>query len=111
MPPLTELPISLVAHTVFCERRAWIEAVGERVDSAQIESGLTAHSRVDRPEGTRSVDVSHPELGLVGRCDIVTAADEGRGVDVVEYKATPVRQVPQVTDSNIVQLTLQRLCL
>ena len=27
------LPISLVAHHVFCPRRAWLEAMGEKTDS------------------------------------------------------------------------------
>lgn len=109
----TELPISLVVHTVFCERRAWLEAVGERVDSAQIEAGLVAHARVDSPRVTTiestSMDIEHPDLGIVGKCDAVRHLP-GR-VSIVEYKATPTRRVPEVTASNIVQLALQRLCL
>lgn len=30
------IPISLVANYMFCPRRAWLEAVGEKVDSDQI---------------------------------------------------------------------------
>lgn len=109
----TELPISLVLHTVFCERRAWLEAVGERVDHVQIEAGVSAHARVDSPRKTSvdssSVDIEHPGLGIVGRCDVVKSVD---GVaSIVEYKATPYRRVPEVTDANVVQLALQRLCL
>lgn len=109
-----QLPISLVAHTVFCARRAWIEAAGEQVVHSQIEAGLAAHIAVDAPTAarlqTRAVDISHEALGLVGRCDVVRPA-EGESVGIVEYKATPARRVAEVTDANIVQLALQRMCL
>jgi CRISPR-associated protein Cas1 len=109
-----EIPISLVAHTVFCERRAWIEAAGEQVIHSQIEAGLAAHARVDspRPEQirTRSIDISHEALGIVGQCDVIRDVGSGT-VGIVEYKSTPVRRIAQVTDANIVQLALQRLCL
>lgn len=114
-PESPDIPISLVAHTVFCARRAWIEASGERVDSAQIESGLHAHARVDSAVSgaviSRSVEISHEELGLVGKCDVVESGGSGPGTAIVEYKATPVRRVPEVTRANTVQLALQRLCL
>ncbi|GAA4405658.1 hypothetical protein GCM10023147_48910 [Tsukamurella soli] len=114
MPPRTEIPISLVAHTVFCERRAWIEAAGEHVIHSQIEAGLAAHATVDAPQASqirsRSIDVASEELGIVGRCDVIRAAD-GDAVALVEYKATPARRVAQVTDANVVQLALQRLCI
>lgn len=109
-----EIPISLVAHTVFCERRAWIEAAGERVIHPQIEAGHAAHTTVDSPRserlGTRSIDISHEALGIVGQCDVIRAT-EGGAVGIVEYKSTPVRRIAQVTDANLVQLALQRLCL
>ena len=41
------LPISLVAHTVFCSRRAWLEAAGETTPSFAIEHGVAAHGAVD----------------------------------------------------------------
>ncbi|MGB3708228.1 CRISPR-associated endonuclease Cas1 [Gordonia sp. (in: high G+C Gram-positive bacteria)] len=110
---MSAIPISLVAHTVFCDRRTWLESVGERVDSAQIEAGFAAHSRVDSGvtdnSGSRSVEIAHEGLRLVGKCDVVR---EGPGaVTIVEYKATPVRRVPEVTAANVVQLCLQRMCL
>jgi len=109
-----ELPISLVAHTVFCERRAWIEAAGERVVHSQIEAGIAAHTTVDAPEAdqlrARSIDVSHEALGVVGRCDVLRTGN-GDAVAIVEYKATPVRRIAEVTDANVVQLALQRMCL
>lgn len=110
----TELPISLVAHAVFCERRAWLEAAGERVVHSNIEAGLAAHSVVDRPSDDRrrstSVDISLPRLSLTGKCDVVRTSGDGT-VTLVEYKSTPARRIAQVTAANVVQLALQRLCL
>lgn len=108
------LPISLVAHTVFCPRRAWLEAVGERVDSAAIERGLRDHRRVDsrrdeRVASRRSVDVFDENLGLVGRCDVVE--DRGDSVKVVEFKSAPTRGVAEVTPAQEIQLALQGVCL
>ena len=87
------IPISLVAHAVFCSRRAWLEASGEKVASAQIEAGLSSHQRVDN-ESARSrehlaVDVHDTELGVSGRCDLLRDLDDGT-LELIEYKATPV---------------------
>lgn len=30
------IPISLVAHHIFCPRRAWLEAAGEQTDTHQM---------------------------------------------------------------------------
>jgi len=108
------LPISLVAHTVFCPRRAWLEAQGETVVHFQIESGTDAHRAVDKPGTqrrleTRALEVSHGPLGLTGRCDVLVRGDQG--LTVIEYKATPVRLRPEVTEAQRIQLTLQRMCL
>lgn len=108
------IPISLVAQAVFCPRRAWLEAAGEQADSAQMEAGYQAHARVDdpkqsRPGEWRSVGIHHAELGITGRCDLVTL-DEGH-TQVVEYKAASVRRPPEVNESKIVQLHLQIMCL
>ena len=35
------LAISLVAHHVFCPRRTWLEAAGERTDTYQVDTGTT----------------------------------------------------------------------
>ena len=40
------IPISLVANYMFCPRRAWLEAVGEKVDSDQIMRGTYDHRKV-----------------------------------------------------------------
>lgn len=109
------IPISLVCHTAFCRRRAWLEAAGEAVDSFQMESGFSSHRRVDdpaqsRPGERRSVDIHHQGLGLVGKCDLVQGGSD-EGVRIVEYKATPVRRTAAVTEPQEVQLTLQRMCL
>ncbi|QWW19372.1 CRISPR-associated endonuclease Cas1 [Schaalia sp. 19OD2882] len=109
------IPISLVLHTVFCPRRAWLESVGERTDTMQMQAGASAHHRADNPRQSRSsehraVDIRSDRLGLSGRCDVVEGV-EGGPLTLVEYKATPVRKRPVVTEANRVQLALQRLCL
>lgn len=114
MPEPDPIPISLVAHAVFCPRRAWLEAAGERVDSAQMQAGQLAHGRVDnqresRPSELRAVDISHAGLGVIGRCDLVQ--EDLDGVRVVEYKATPVRRRAEPTMAQRVQLALQVMCL
>ena len=48
-----ELPISLVMHTVYCPRRAWIESNGEKTDTSQMQEGQSAHKRVDDPKTSR----------------------------------------------------------
>ncbi len=114
MPGVDPLPISLVAHTAFCPRRAWLEAAGEQADSFAMEEGQHAHRNVDaarnsRPAARRSVDVSHPKLNIVGRCDVVEQADDG--LTVVEYKSSPIRRKWEPTPAMRVQLALQGLCL
>lgn len=109
------LPISLVLHTVFCPRRTWLESVGERTDTAQMQSGTSAHRRVDDASQSsrsehRAVSLWSERLGLSGRCDVVEGSAEGP-LTIVEYKATPVRNRPEVTEANRMQLALQRLCL
>ena len=109
------IPISLVVHTVYCPRRAWLESVGEKTDTMQMQTGLDAHRRVDntaesRVSEHRAVNVRSERLGLSGRCDVIEGADDGP-LTVVEYKATPVRRRPEVTYANRLQLALQTLCL
>lgn len=105
------LPISLVAHHVFCPRRAWLEAAGERTDTYQMAVGVEAHEATDeptsgRPARLRAVDVGDPELGISGRCDTIEVGPTG-ALTIVEYKATPVRRQPEVTEPMRVQLALQ----
>lgn len=112
--PLSLVPISLVAHTAFCPRRAWLEAMGERVDSIAIEHGIAAHRAVDERQDDRvgrrrSVDVTHSSLGLTGRCDVVVHGADG--LEVVEFKSAPLRAKAHVTRAQVMQLALQRLCL
>lgn len=109
------IPLSLVSHTVFCPRRAWLEAAGEHTDTSQMQSGAAAHARSDdrsRSRGSehRALDVTHAELGLSGRCDVVEG-DPGDPLTVVEFKANPVRRQSSVTHPTRVQLALQTLCL
>lgn len=109
------LPISLVAHHVFCPRRAWLEVHGERTDTAQMAEGVADHAAVDDPASSRgarirSVDVRSESLRLLGRCDSIEV-DPGGVMTVVEHKASPVRRVAEATDPQKVQLAPQALCL
>jgi CRISPR-associated protein Cas1 len=109
------LAISLVAHHVFCPRRAWLEAAGERTDTAQMAAGSAAHRATDDPttgrEGVlRGAEVVSERLGVVGRCDTVELAPDGSAT-IVEYKATPVRRRPELTDAMKVQVLLQAMAL
>jgi CRISPR-associated protein Cas1 len=56
-----------------------------------------------------AVDISSDRLGIVGRADVVEDAPDG--IKVVEFKATPVRRVPEVTEAMRIQLALQGECL
>ena len=104
------LPISLVANTVFCPRRTWLESTGEVVASFNMEAGQAAHSRVDSAASSgqqrRSVQVEDLAWGVYGKCDVVDV-DDGT-VEVVEFKATPGKREPKVSDANRIQLALQR---
>lgn len=108
------LPLSLIAHTAFCERRAWLEAQGERVENLNMERGGHDHQRVDtrkdeRQATHRSVEVHISTLGLTGRCDVVRS--DSHGLTVVEYKAAPGRRSTNVTAAQRAQLALQGMCL
>ena len=109
------LPISLVLHSRFCERRAWLEANGESTFTYQMEAGTTAHHAVDTPANTRShratsLPLRCESLGIVGKADVVEFYDDNQ-VGIVEHKATPVRRKAVVTPANRLQLALQRVCL
>lgn len=109
------LPISLVLHTAYCERRTWLEANGETTFTQQMQAGDVAHQAVDNTANSRSQRLtSYPlrceALGLVGKADAVEFLDEHE-VALVEHKATPVRRRAVVTPANRLQLTLQRECL
>lgn len=111
MTVVDPLPISLVAHHVFCPRRAWLEAAGETTDTQQVAVGAAAHEPTDDPGTSRArrlrgVDIESTELGVLGRCDTVEVEDDG-SLTVVEYKAAPRRRQADVTDAMRVQLTLQ----
>ncbi|MDN6793812.1 MAG: CRISPR-associated endonuclease Cas1 [Propionibacterium sp.] len=109
------IPISLISHTVFCQRRAWLEAQGEEVDSFAISAGTMAHKRVDdasesRPGTERAMLIHSDKLGLTGRCDVVQCDDEGC-LDVIEYKSTPVRRRAEITEPQRIQVIAQAMCL
>lgn len=109
------LRIGVVAHHVFCPRRAWLEVNGEQTDTAQVAQGLADHRAVDdhatsRPATLRAVEVGSSRLGIVGRCDTIEVGDDG-ALTVVEHKASPVRRLSEPTAAQRVQLALQALCL
>lgn len=111
-----DLTIGLVAHHVFCPRRAWLEEHGERTDTAQMATGTVDHAAVDDPSTSRStrlraVDVHSPALGLRGRCDSIEIDESDGGVTIVEHKSAPVRRRSEVTEPQAVQLALQARCL
>src|SRR5690554_1289234 len=96
------LPISLVSHTQFCPRRAWLEAAGERTDTYQMAVGTAAHTRVDDPSTSRgqqlrSIDVGHDDWNISGRIDAIYDTDSG--LVIREFKSTPVSRSPTVTDA------------
>lgn len=108
------IPISLVSHYMFCPRRAWLETMGEKTDSGQMAAGVSAHRLTHDPTSARSgevrgVDVGHEEWGVVGKVD--TIEETADGLVVREYKATPVKRTPEVTEPMRVQLALQAACL
>lgn len=109
------IPISLVANCMFCPRRAWLEAVGEKVDSAQMAHGMYDHRKVDRPivpgdaAEYQSINIRHESWNVSGRLDAAKLTDNG--VIVREYKATPVKREMIITDAMRMQLALQAACL
>lgn len=109
------IPIALVAHHVFCPRRAWLEAHGEKADTAPMAEGTAAHTAVDDPSRSRgsrltAVHLRSERLGLTGRADAVEVAPD-RSVTLIEHKATPLRRKLQVSARTRVQLALEALCL
>lgn len=109
------IPISLVANYMFCPRRAWLEAVGEKVDSDQIMRGTYDHRKVDRTGGApdadsfQAVNIRHEEWGVSGKLDAAKMTDDG--IVIREYKATPVKRAMIVTEAMRTQLALQAACL
>lgn len=92
------IPLRMLNAYVYCPRLAYLEWVqGEWAESVDTLEGKWVHRRVDEGEGegarldwqgqereVRSVSLSSPSLGLVGRIDLVELAE---GVAVpVEYK-------------------------
>lgn len=109
------IPISLIAHHVYCPRRAWLEAMGENTDTNQMAVGTSEHAASDDPTTSRTrrlraVEVASTHYGVIGRCDTVELDTTGRAT-VVEYKATPVRRRAEVTPPMTVQLALQAAAL
>ena len=102
------IPISLVANYMFCPRRAWLESVGEKVDSDQIMRGTYDHRKVDRFDGApdadsyQAVNIRHEEWGVSGKLDAAKMTDDG--IVIREYKATPVKRAMTITEAMRTQL-------
>lgn len=100
---MTPSRLSLVANYMFCPRRAWLEAVGEKVESAQIAQG-TYVTKSDRYGGApdadsfQAVNIRHEGWGVSGRLDAARMTDDG--IIIREYKATPVKRAMQVTEAS-----------
>ena len=110
-----DLTIGLVAHYVFCPRRAWLEAAGEKTDTEQVEIGKIEHSVTDdvtkgRASVDRNVEVVNLQAGYHGRCDTLVRFDDS-SVGIVEYKATPIRRKAEITEPTKIQVVLQALAL
>lgn len=114
--PRESVPISLVAHTLYCERRTWLEASGEQAKySFAMKVGDADHKRTHdpatgRPNRLRGIDVFDPEHGFHGRIDTADVLPSG-ALRLIEYKSTPVRFKPVVTEATRVQLALQTIAL
>ena len=57
-----KIPISLVLQWVYCPRRAWLEAAGERTDTYQMQVGYNAHRNVDDPMTKRANEIRALEV-------------------------------------------------
>lgn len=105
-----DLSVSDLVNFVFCPRRAWLEAQGATVESADRVLGSRAHRTVDGgPAGRERIEVAHRGLGLVGRPDIVRDTDGT--VQVIDYKNTARSRVVRVHSGELVQLAAYRACL
>lgn len=116
LPKQESVPISLVSHTVFCRRRAWLEVMGERApNSYAMKVGDSDHRRTHVPSSgresrLRAKDIADVDSGFHGKIDTADVLPSG-ALKLTEYKATPVRLRAEVTDATRVQLALQTIAL
>ena len=109
------LTIGLITHYLFCPRRAWLEAEGEKTDTEQMAFGIAEHLTTDdahrgRTGIDRGVEVINEALDYVGKCDTIERFQDGT-VGVIEYKTTPVRHQAEATEPMKVQVALQVMAL
>lgn len=81
------LPISLVSHTAYCPRRAWLEAAGEHVASIAIEFSTACSSLTERRCGSPRLRRALEGVMEVEE-DSVLFCDLGSLVDAVERRFT-----------------------
>jgi len=94
------IPVRILNEFVYCPRLAYIEWVcGEFEDNIDTLEGRYQHRRVDRQEykiegdTIRSVVLSSPKLGLVGKIDLIELHEDE--VVPVDYKKGDIPRVRQ----------------
>ncbi|MFT3876114.1 MAG: CRISPR-associated endonuclease Cas1 [Propioniciclava sp.] len=111
-PDDDSLPISLVAHYAFCPRRAWLESVGERQEASfAIAVGDSVHARVEEDSSStstmlRGMTVWSHRHGYHGRLDAAEVLPD-HSLNIIEYKATPIKARSEITQPMRHQLALQ----
>lgn len=110
------LLISGIQHFAFCPRQwALIHIEKQWAENFLTVEGELAHYRVHdvlldekraSVKHSRGVNINSRELGVVGSCDMVEFRDDGQIV-IIEYK----RGEPKEHNADILQLTLQAMCL
>lgn len=119
------LPLRILNQYTYCPRLAYLEWVQkEWAENLFTMEGRWAHRRIDSGTGrvpdleeleetfrSRSLELSSPRLGLVGKLDLVELT--GGEAEPIEYKRgrTPRPPGPTVEDWNLIQLAAQGLLL
>ena len=122
------LLISGIQHFAFCRRQwALIHIEHQWEENYRTADGTVMHRNVHDADFhekrgniviSRAMYVSSPRLGISGECDAVEFKKDDSGIELFglegKYSVTPVeykRGVPNVYDSDAMQLTAQAICL
>lgn len=117
------VPARMVNEFVYCPRLFFLEWVQSRfTDNVDTIQGRYVHRAVDRPEGraplpdegeviaARSVMLSSPRLGLVGKVDLIEG--DGGAVRPIDFKrGSPPDTPEQAWEPERIQLCVQGLLL
>lgn len=110
------IPLSALQHYAFCPRQCalihneqawsenWLTAQGQQLHQ-RVDHGLPESRKGVRYE--RGVEVSAPQLGLIGKLDLLEIDIASRACFPVEYKRGKPKQDP----IDEIQLCAQALCL